>query len=672
MGREVGDVEKELEQREALVMASSSSFLLLFLSLGWLSAVRSVSLMDPGLMTSSDPSGQGPHFTGCRSREQETFSCWWNVGSFTNHTEPGVLQMFYWNKMDMSNEWKECPDYSSSSKDECFFNKNNTVTWTTYCVRLSSERQNITYDELCFELQEIVHPDPPVAVNWTLLNVSQSGLHYDIMLRWEPPPSAGVAVGWMTLDYQVQYRKRNSSNWKVLEQEGGTVQSIYGLQTGNEYEVRVHCSMKAFNHFGEFSDVVTVYVPQIPTKDSSFPIFLVLIFGAVGLTILLMLVIFSQHHRLMIILLPQVPAPKIKGIDPEMLKKGKLDDLNFILRSGGVGGLHSYPPDLYQSEPWVEFIELDPDEPEPGEKEDNHTSDTRRLLGLGHNSHLTHRGCSHALSIPDDDSDWASSCDPELPDQETLMFMAAHLSKQSEEVETCLGLPSIQDQDVLEAPPPGLQASERGERPRVQTQPGGTQSLVNMDFYAQVSDVTPTGGVVLSPGQQVRAMENTSMKEEVRKKNGGRRGGGEEEMKVVEAEEQESRRNELPFQMLVVDVEAGGYTSEVSRLPVSTPNPFSSGEPANSKLHQEDCPSPSYPMGGFQSPYIVPVPPPAPSLHPVSDYTVVQDVDSQHSLLLNPPSPQRSPSCPPQPSTKPLLAIPIGYLSPDLLGNLVP
>ncbi|XP_010890756.3 growth hormone receptor a [Esox lucius] len=659
-------------------MACSSFLLLLFPSLGWLSAVRSASLMDPGFMMSSDPPLQGPRFTGCKSREQVTFSCWWSAGSFRNLTELGGLQMFYWKKNDSPNEWRECPDYPSSVKNECFFDKNHTVIWTTYCVRLTSVRQNITYDELCFELQDIVHPDPPVGVNWTLLNVSQSGLRFDIMVSWERPPTADIPNGWLNLAYEVQYRMRNSSHWKVFELEFGTQKSIYGLRTGEEYEVRVHCAMRAFNNFGDFSDPIVVHVPLIPSKDSTFPLTLVLIFGAVGLAIVLMLIVFSQQQRLMMILLPPVPAPKIKGIDPELLKKGKLDELNFILRGGGMGRLHSYPLDLYQDEPWVEFIELDADKPEPGEKEDNLNSDTRRLLGLGHNNHHTNRGCSHALSIPDDDSGRASCYDPELPDQETLMFMAALLSNQPDKVEPCLGNlshSSIPALEVLEVTSSGHQVSERGERPRVHAQPGGTQSWVNMDFYAQVSDVTPTGGVVLSPGQQVRAPENTSTKEEARKKNHGRREGGQEEREVAEGEEEESRRNKPPFQLSVVGPEAGGYTTESS-----TPNPFSLGEiyhtfpppPVETKPYQEACPPPSYPLGGFQSPYVPPNSPPVPSLAPVSDYTVVQDVDSQHSLLLNPPSPRLSPPGPPQPLSKPLPAMPMGYLTPDLLGNLLP
>lgn len=64
------------------------------------------------------------------------------------------------------------------------------------------------------------------------------------------------------------------------------------------------------------------------------------------------------------------------------LQKGKLDDLNFILSSGGMGSLPSYAPEFYREEPWVEFIEVDVEEGDAGEKLNGRDSDTLKLLGL--------------------------------------------------------------------------------------------------------------------------------------------------------------------------------------------------------------------------------------------------------------------------------------------------
>lgn len=62
----------------------------------------------------------------------------------------------------------------------------------------------------------LVKPDPPYDLNWTLLNVSSTGTYFDIMLSWKPPQSADVETGWMTLQYEVQYREINSSRWEAV------------------------------------------------------------------------------------------------------------------------------------------------------------------------------------------------------------------------------------------------------------------------------------------------------------------------------------------------------------------------------------------------------------------------------------------------------------------------
>lgn len=61
-----------------------------------------------------------------------------------------------------------------------------------------------------------VRPDPPIGLNWTLLNVGLTGTHFDIIVTWGPPESADVQMGWMTLQYEVQYREVNSTLWKAV------------------------------------------------------------------------------------------------------------------------------------------------------------------------------------------------------------------------------------------------------------------------------------------------------------------------------------------------------------------------------------------------------------------------------------------------------------------------
>ncbi|XP_034026437.1 growth hormone receptor a isoform X2 [Thalassophryne amazonica] len=651
-----------------MAVSSSSNVLhfVLMSSLGSLFTSGSAFLM------TADRTSSAPHFTECVSREQETFRCWWNPGSFHNLSSPGALTVFYL-LMDPSNStWKACPEYIHSRR-ECFFDSKHTSSWFRYCMQLRTQT-NVTYfnDDDCFTVEDIVIPDPPVALNWTALNRSPSGYSYDIMVKWQPPPTADVATGWLRLEYEIQYREKNTTNWKALEVQPQTQQTVYGLHIGKEYEVHIRCSLRGRRKFGDFSDSIFIHVAELPSKgrshqitDSTFPLTVAVIFGIVGILILIMVVVISQQHRLVMIFLPPVPAPKIKGIDPDLLKKGKLEELNFILSGGGMGGLPSYGPDFYQEEPWVEFIEMDAEDTDTREKETSQGSDTQRLLSLSQpaRSH-TNTGCSRVVRFPDNDSGHASCCDPELPDQDSQMLMTTMLPGQPEDRES--------SPDDLRRDP----ASEKGERSLVCTQTGVPQIWVNTDFYAQVSNVMLSGGVVLSSDQQLRIqLSIPAMQDETQKK------GAESGAKEETDEMKEAKQKELQFQLLVVDPEGSGYTKESITQQNSTPTTSLipgegyqtiQPEPVETKPHQEDFLSPETTIDSPQSPYILPDSPQSQLPPPVADYTVIQEVDSQHSLLLNPTPGQSPPSCLPQQALKALSAMPVGYITPDLLGNLSP
>ncbi|KAF1389295.1 hypothetical protein PFLUV_G00071950 [Perca fluviatilis] len=624
------------------VLSSSSNILLLLLIsfLDWLWTPASAFLMGRDHMTSSAP--VEPHITECISRNQETFRCWWSPGSFHNLSSPGALRVFYLKKVLPTSEWMECPEYIYSNR-ECFFDVNHTSVWVPYCLQLRSQNRTFFNEDDCFTVENIVRPDPPVSSNWTLLEISPSGLSYDVMVNWEPPPSADVETGWMRIEYEIQYRARNTTNWEALEIQPHTQQTIYGLHIGEEYEVHIRCRMQAFTKFGDFSDSIFIQVTDISSKESTFPLTLVL-FGIVGILILIMLIVVFQQHRLMLILLPPVPAPKIKGIDPELLKKGKLDELNFILSGGGMGGLPTYAQEYYESEPWVEFIEVVAEDADTGEK-DNQGSDTQRLLSQRISHHMD-------ISFPDDDSGRASCYNPDLPDQDTLMLMATLLPGQPEDREASFSV-------VERAPAP-----ERGERPLIQTQTGGPQTWVNTDFYAQVSNVMPSGGVVLSPGQQLRIQESTLATEEKTQK---------EKKHKWSEDTEDNKQKELQFQLLVVDPEGSGYTTESNARQISTPPSSPMPGEGYQTIHPQPVDTkPAATAEDNQSPYILPDSPQSQLFAPVADYTVVQEVDSQHSLLLNPPPRQSPPPCLPQHPLKAIPAMPVGYITPDLLGNLSP
>ncbi|NXA27324.1 GHR protein, partial [Ibidorhyncha struthersii] len=346
---------------------------------------------------------QWPQISKCRSPELETFSCYWTDGNFYNLTAPGTIQLLYMKRND--EDWKECPDYITAGENSCYFNTSYTSIWIPYCVKLANKDE--VFDEKCFSVDEIVLPDPPVHLNWTLLNISQTGIHGDIQVRWDPPPTADVQKGWITLEYELQYKEVNETKWKELEPRLSTMVPLYSLKIGRDYEIRVRSRQRTSEKFGEFSEILYVSFSQTGiefihcAEEIEFPWFLVVIFGACGLAITVILILLSKQPRLKMLIFPPVPVPKIKGIDPDLLKKGKLDEVNSILASHD-----NYKTQLYNDDLWVEFIELDIEDSD----EKNRVSDTDRLLS---EDHLKSHSC---LGAKDDDSGRASCCEPDIPE----------------------------------------------------------------------------------------------------------------------------------------------------------------------------------------------------------------------------------------------------------------
>nr|XP_026653060.1 growth hormone receptor isoform X3 [Zonotrichia albicollis] len=432
-------------------------------------------------LSAGDDLLQWPQISKCRSPEMETFSCFWTAGNFYNLTVPRTLQLLY--KKSNEEDWKECPDYMTSGQNSCYFNASYTSVWTPYCVQLASK--NEVYDKKCFSVDEIVLPDPPVNLNWTLLNTSQTGIHGDIQLK--PRLS--------------------------------TVVPLYSLKTARDYEIRIRSRQRTSEKFGEFSEILYVSFSQIGigcdhcTEEVEFPWFLVVVFGVCGLAVTVISIMLSKQPRLKMLIFPPVPVPKIKGIDPDLLKKGKLDEVNSILACHD-----NYKTQLYIDDLWVEFIELDIEDPD----EKNRASDTDRLLSEDHlKSHSS-------LGVKDDDSGRASCCEPDIPETDFSASDTCDATSDSDQFKKaaekeedllCLdrqdndeSLPSLANTDLqrqhrstqsenshLWAP---FGDSVESPRPSVHTQISSQNSLASTDFYAQVSDITPAGRVVLSPGQK--------------------------------------------------------------------------------------------------------------------------------------------------------------------------
>ncbi|KAJ8278629.1 hypothetical protein COCON_G00056950 [Conger conger] len=299
---------------------------------------------------SSDLTGQRskPFFTGCRSREQETFSCWWDPGMYGNISATPAFKVLY--SKSGCQELTECPDYTSG-ENSCFFNKTYTSVWTGYCllIKVTTERGLVWSEPYSFNILDILQPDPPVQLNWALLNASDSVHYADIIINWAPPTTADVGSGWISLQYQVRFRSSSVPKWKM----GSLVQQcsypLYALETGQEYEVQARCKPRSEGKFSPFSESLRFLLPH---RKTAMPA-LVVLFPLAVLLILILLYMLCSMTQMKHFLLPPIPVPKIDGLSIEMMQTNQFSD--FSVSSNVLSAKLS--PNLSE-EKWEEFPEV--------------------------------------------------------------------------------------------------------------------------------------------------------------------------------------------------------------------------------------------------------------------------------------------------------------------------
>lgn len=294
-------------------------------------------------------------------------------------------------------------------------------------------------------------------------------------------------------------------------------------------------------------------------------------------------------------------------------QKGKLRELTSIFC-----GPPDLRPELYNNDPWVEFIDLDIEE--QGD----------RLMDLDMDC-VMHRSLSSnctpvSIGFRDDDSGRASCCDPDLPsDPEASPFHPLIPNQMLSNETSC--------STACEEPSSPVHSPATAEPPPVVL---GREAL-----YTQVSEVRSSGKVLLSPEQQTEAEKNMSQGTE----------------KDITTEKEKQKNN---FQFLVVNPDHGGYTSELNAGKI---NPALSTGDVNELCETGgdlSFPSSISPEHDSDTTLMSP-------LAPAPVYTVVEGVDRQNSLLLTTnsvPAPQLI-----MPKTLPT---PGGYLTPDFLGSITP
>lgn len=213
---------------------------------------------------------------------------------------------------------------------------------------------------------------------------------------------------------------------------------------------------------------------------------------------------------------------------------------------------------------------------------------------------LSSTGATLTMGFRDDDSGRASCCDPDLPsDPEVSPFH-----------------PLIPNQSLS------------GETSAVQTPAAGEPAFTRPDrepMYTQVSEVKPSGKVLLTPEEQSQLE------------------GGHSQDTSLQTKAKD-------FQLVVLHPDRGEHTSEQTGSASSTGG---AGEPHEASAGATSSLSAS---------------PPAPPPDPTAAYTVVEAVDRQNSLVLT----ANSVPAPPQVMAPKTVPTPNGYLTPDLLGSITP
>ncbi|XP_041915005.1 prolactin receptor a [Alosa sapidissima] len=344
-----------------------------------------------------------PKITSCRSPEKETFTCWWEPGY--DGGLPTTYALYY--RLETSETVYECPDYHTAGPNSCYFNKNDTSIWVNYNITVvATNRRGTNYsDPVDVDVVYIVQPHTPENVT-VLVKADEQGPY--LRVSWEKPRNADTSSGWITLVYQLRVKLKNQDEWEEHDVGQQKTFNVFSPHSGGTYMVQVRCKPD-HGLWSEWSTTSYIQVPDYITRERSMwiiiAIFTVLVF--IILTWILNLKRSSVKHCL----LPPVPGPKIIGIDRNLLKNGKSEDVFNALVIPG------FPPSDYE-DLLVEYLEV-------------YDSENQELMLDGKD---LQEGCLK-LKSPSDNDSGRGSCDSHTLLMEKVAKEEPTLESSQQEVE---------------------------------------------------------------------------------------------------------------------------------------------------------------------------------------------------------------------------------------------
>ncbi|XP_048091506.1 prolactin receptor-like isoform X2 [Alosa alosa] len=290
-----------------------------------------------------------PQIYYCRSSNMETFTCWWHPLENTSNSNEKFNYTFMYTT-ESNHKPQECPDYVTGGPNSCYFDKAHTRVWEMYCMNVSAmtSRGTFTSNKHCLDVADIVEIDPPFNLTYSLMNESAGEAGRTACVSWSYPIPSHVHIGWITLVYELRFRPTaDPDNWKVKGLLREPQLELLDLPAGS-YEVMVRCRSKNNKIWSQWSSPLIITVPSRHAGDRLLA--LILITGGGVITFLIIgFGVMPQSKRIKALLLPPIPKPRIRGLDPVLLKKGKMEEINRHFTS-----FHGYKSPQYREETWYQ------------------------------------------------------------------------------------------------------------------------------------------------------------------------------------------------------------------------------------------------------------------------------------------------------------------------------